>query len=477
MAETTVYNVLAKFSSSGINALRSSIRGIETASNGAAKGMGALNRLAAGFVAFKAFGMIKSALIDANSEVDQLQLGMSTMISMNLALPFERAEKVSGRLFSQFEEDAKKSTATTRDFIEMANGITGAVTGSGGSMSDVRDLTKGAVTASKAFGARADVASLDITQAVMGNASARDRFARMIIEPYMTLAEFNKKKDYERVEFLKKALNSPAIQAAAKKQGESFAGQVSTLKDNLEIALRKVGLPLMKAMSKELQKWNAWLDKHPKTIESIARKVGGFLKSVFTFVVDAARITADSLGTIVGFVGGGNVAGVGAFALLGAAAMGLLGPFAALAAAIAVVVAAVQAIKHPGKALGMIGKAGEWGAERVRGMFGRQDSSWLNNAMATAQAARFRQEAPGMAIEALRGIGSFARDIFGVDDMNFSRKKRNVAGGSAPKVNVTINKIEVTDDDPDRFVHQLVGTFARMAESPSQARSIGMGAF
>lgn len=36
-----------------------------------------------------------------------------------------------------------------------------------------------------------------------------------------------------------------------------------------------------------------------------------------------------------------------------------------------------------------------------------------------------------------------------------------------PKINVTINRIEVATDDPDRFVMRMVGAFRNAAKNPS----------
>lgn len=44
-------------------------------------------------------------------------------------------------------------------------------------------------------------------------------------------------------------------------------------------------------------------------------------------------------------------------------------------------------------------------------------------------------------------------------------------------VNVTIQKIEVASDDPDRFVHGVVSAAEQIANNPTQAQSVIVGGF
>lgn len=50
-------------------------------------------------------------------------------------------------------------------------------------MAELRDITAGATVAAKAFGIEAEVAALDIEQALAGNLTKEERFSRALREP------------------------------------------------------------------------------------------------------------------------------------------------------------------------------------------------------------------------------------------------------------------------------------------------------
>jgi hypothetical protein len=68
----------------------------------------------------------------------------------------------------------------------------------------------------------------------------------------------------------------------------SFTGVTSTLKDKLQIALGKVGLPLFQAITQTVADINAWLERNADTIERIGKAVGGALATGFGVVKDLA---------------------------------------------------------------------------------------------------------------------------------------------------------------------------------------------
>lgn len=227
----------------------------------------------------------KRALIDFNSEVDQMKIGMTTIMNMQLKKPWAEASKSADGLFTKFQEMAKKSPATTRDFMIMANALTPVIASLGGGTDKIANITQGAVIAGLATGTRADVASLDVKQMLMGNVTERDMMAQQLISAKgMSKESFNDMDVAARASMVEEMLQDPALLRAADEFGKSFAGQVSTFKDQLQIALGTVGKPLMSALSAEVSRWNQWIEKHPRTIAAISAKIGGMLKSSFQFI-------------------------------------------------------------------------------------------------------------------------------------------------------------------------------------------------
>lgn len=196
-----------------------------------------------------------------------------------------RNQKRANFLVQRFQKDAKSSVGTTKDFVDMGSLLTGPLSRAGASMEDIADVTKGAVIASRAFGIEADVAARDIEQALAGTLGQKDRFARALLEPMgITTKEWNKmvrESPGKAAAALKGAFEQPAIQKMADEQKNSWAGVTSTLEDNLQRAFAKVGLPLMKRMTAEIQKITQWFEENPEKVNAIAEKLAKGLVSAF----------------------------------------------------------------------------------------------------------------------------------------------------------------------------------------------------
>jgi hypothetical protein len=231
----------------------------------------------------------KSALLDFNSEIDQMKIGLTAIGQMQLKLPFEKARVEADKLFKVFQEMAKKSPATTKDFMEMGSALAPTIALMGGGTDKIAKLSQGGVLASQAFGERSDVIARDIKQMLMGQVTAKDNTALQLLGSRGLDAEkFNAMSGGKRASLVESMLQDPALLKAADQMGESFAGQVSTFKDQLQMAIGTVGLPLMKSLTAEVKRWNTWIEKHPRTIKEWATSFGNGLKSAFETVKSVA---------------------------------------------------------------------------------------------------------------------------------------------------------------------------------------------
>lgn len=244
-------------------------------------------KLAAG-----AFGLheAKRAFIDFNSDMEQAKLTMAGLVSSMRGGTLQDSLKDANRLVDQLQLRSKSTVLTTEELVHMAQSITEPVMQAGGNMKTLEDFTVGAAVAAKALGANADYASIEITEALQGNWTKRARFMNMLMGPSgMDQHTFNHLSAGQRFSAVSSALNAPWIKNLAAAQHDSFAGVTSTLKDNIQIALGKVGLPLFKAITKEIGSWNEWFDKHPKEIEDVARQVTALLMGGFGVVKDVMQ--------------------------------------------------------------------------------------------------------------------------------------------------------------------------------------------
>lgn len=576
------------------------LKGIGGAADKAARSTGGLRDqlklMAATAVGFGGLALGKKLLVDFNSQMDSMRIGMQTVLSMQLKKPFAEARGEVEGLFSAFQEMSKKSPATTADFANMANNISGAVLSAGGSLEDLKRITQGAVVGASAFGIEAGMAGLDIKQMLSGNVGGKDYLAQQLLSSQgISQDEYNEKAKADKkfaLDFLKKALGSSQVLDAADAMGESFSGVMSTFKDQIEITFGKVGLPLMKAITAEVKSWNAWIEKNEDKIATFAKQAGGALRDGFGFLRDAAAYLVENRETLLTLakafavfagvkVAGGMLGGLagalgtmarkakdvgGALETLstgaGGAKSGLLGLanalggpaglvflVGALAAAITGIVTwwrnekrqeqerrdksrnlkeatfgvfdnerRRRSIDERMAALKRNAKAGEnWAtSDEFRSLtMAKNDLAWRDKAaLKEALGPLMSQgivtiEGEGHkaqikfnenAVTLQRTVdGEAASRITMVQDALERERKRNAmfdydiwkernpladpyaADGKAaaevpsptrPEINVKINKIEVTSDDPDRFVLGLARSFEEVGRHPTSAQSI-----
>lgn len=287
MGASTIYDVKVKYSmddkaSSGMKSLASHT---DKAASSAMTLHGAL--AAVGGIAALHFG--KELLVDFNSEMDKLKIGMTTVMQMNMHMPFEKASAAADKLFFTFQDMAKKSPLMTKDFMEMASAIAPAVSMAGGGVGKLQKMTAGALTAGLAFNVRPDQMAMDIQEMLAGNVRLTSRTARQLLASKgLDHKEFNAKSGVERAGITESILGDPALIKASERAAHTFAGEVSTVKDNLQIAFGEVGLPLMHAMTEEVQRWNQWIEKHPKLIKEWVTSFAATIKNGFDFLKDVA---------------------------------------------------------------------------------------------------------------------------------------------------------------------------------------------
>lgn len=320
MATSTIYDVILRYSLQD-RATRGTERlGRATQQAARSAGMldGAMSKIAA--VGAGIFGAREAgkALIGFNSDLEQARVQMAGLMELNLGGEWAQNMGYANRLVSDFQTIAKQSVGTTKDFVDMSAMIVRPITAAGASMDDLRDMTKGATIAARAFNIESGEAARDIEQALMGNLTKRERFARAILEPAgFTTEKYNALSAKGRLDALSAALRGPAVQDMAKAQEKSWAGMTSTLEDNLQMALGKVGLPLMRQISSEVERWNHWIDDNSVKMGQMGRSLSeglssGFdvIKTVATFIYDNSSLLLTVAKAWAGLRIGSKIAGV-----------------------------------------------------------------------------------------------------------------------------------------------------------------------
>ena len=287
MSETTTYIVRTKYEVQGAGQATKEVDGVGRAADRAARSGGQLKATLLGMFgaagAVGGFALAKKTLIDFNANLEGSKQTMAGLLMMNTGRTFETNFEQANSLVDRFLIRAKETSATMSELSAMGRDVTAAV-------------TAGATVAAKALGREQGDAAREIGQMIGGRVESVDVFGRQLLRSigFADYQKFNKLAESERLKLTEKALDQPALKAMAKAQSESFAGVTSTLEDNLQIALGKVGLPLMKEITAEVKQWNAWIDQHPEKIASLVKDVGKGLVDGFRAVKDAVMWISDN---------------------------------------------------------------------------------------------------------------------------------------------------------------------------------------
>lgn len=298
MANSTIYDIRLKYTAD--DSATRKVNALAGATERASRSAFDLNRLLMGIGVGSAFFAGKRLLIDYNNQIQKMKIGMGTVISMQMKKPFTEARREADILVSRLQQVAKKSPATTENFVQMANQIAPMVAMMGGGIDKIEKLATGGMTAALATGTRQDIAGLDIKQMLAGTVTQRDMLANQLIAAKgMSQDDFNKMSAVDRAKFTESALEDPALKKAADEFGESFAGVTSTFKDQMQIAFGEVGLPLMKDITKEVKTWNVWIEKNPAKIADFGRKLTATLHKGFEFVKSVADFFVKNSDTLI----------------------------------------------------------------------------------------------------------------------------------------------------------------------------------
>lgn len=592
MSATTTYDVLLRYrvgneATNEAAKLHDQLGKAHHSAEGLGHVLGHIGVLAGGV--FGIHGAWES-LVKFNAEVENAKISLTAMMQGGFGGSFQWARGQAEAMYSEFQKFSQKTPMTTQEMLEFGRGVAMATQQAGGSIADIVNVTEQGAIAAKAYGFEAALASREISEMLQGNIRATEPFTKALAGAgHKSLEELRAMTAAQRLEFLKTTLNSPALKDAVSSMSQSFSGVTSTLVDKLQILMGKIGLPLFKAITAEVSRWNEWIDKNDVKISHFADTVAHGLvdafstvKSVFSFIYEHADLfiaigktwaavkvggmLGGSLGGLIGG-GGGNLGkalavGIGAYELgkamgldnlgknLGASFADLTGRSTKYDAMLEQVTNSMsvleQATKDAATRMGGEGNAASLqggidftqrriealqaaakeGSESFSDLFGmtrkalaaagitedevRQAGGFqklLNREQARNDANVGRRDAAALEtvgfMELLErsSLTEYQRqtlnemkaqnEIFGYINNHLARGvpidvKEIVAllrGNTAdpegthkniaekPKVNVTIHRIEVASDDPDRFVFSMINSFRDAAKNPSSALS------
>lgn len=294
MAGTTIYDLNIRLlmqdqATKKVTSFGDSLRKFSQSSSGATSMILGLGTALVGVFGARAG---YNSLIKFNADLEQSKTTIAGMLNLTQGGEWNASWEKSVDLVGKLQIRARDSLGTTEEMVQMASMLTRPILAAGLGMADLEDISAKAVGTAAAFGQAADVAARDIEQALMGTFSARDMYARKLLEPLGYLGEegrrrFNQLTARQRAEQLKLAFANPAIARMMAAQGKTFQGVFSTLQDNLQMTFGKVGLPLFTAITKQIGTWNGWIMDNQRNIARWGKQFSGYLIDGFSAVKGA----------------------------------------------------------------------------------------------------------------------------------------------------------------------------------------------
>jgi len=339
MSGETTYNVNIKYQvdnradRTGTNELKADVKALDRTNKDAAHSFGLLGAAAAAGLAL-GLHEAKKSLIDFNANVQNAKIGLSAMLQGNLGGTWEHATENANKLYMEFQRFSTETPVTTQEIMNFGKAVAVMTFQAGGSIKDMTTITEKGVIAAKAFGYESAYTALEISEMLAGNVSVRMMFAKQMLGmAHVSMEEFRKMGAGERLKLVKTTLDSEAMKNAQREFSTSWTGVTTTLEDKLQIGLGAVGMPLFKAATAEIQRWNTWLAANEVKVAHIAHSLGDGIAKGFSVMKDAIGFLIEhrealmTMGKIwlavkvAGVLGGSSVAGGTNLASRGSALM------------------------------------------------------------------------------------------------------------------------------------------------------------
>ncbi len=248
--------------------------------------------------------------IGFNSAVEQTKIKLSTMIGSDFQVSWKRASDVAGEMYEKFEKFESLAPVDAKEMAAFAQTVSTSVFAAGGNIENLTKIAEEGSVAAKALGFDAQRGAMELNRMLSGQVGNRSQMAKMLLGSMgLDAAAWKKLKEPERLEKLEGALGSGTMKSAAESMKGSFQGSMAMFKNTLEQTAGAVGLPLFKAITKEVVSWNKWIEANPEKIAEITGKLTNGIKEVMSmmrdigsFLMPIIKEAMSAIGTVMTFV-------------------------------------------------------------------------------------------------------------------------------------------------------------------------------
>lgn len=305
MANETTYAVNVRYTvdnrggRQATRELNDDVRKLEASATSANTSFGMLGTAIAVGVGF-ALHKAEDAFIGFNNRVESSKISLAAMVQGFKGGDWDAAQDRAARMYDEFQKFSVQTPVTTQDIMTFGKAVGSATFAAGGSIKDLTAITEQGVISAKAYGYESGLASLQISEMLMGNVNSRMVFVKTLLGlAKMTEEEFKKLGGEQRIKVVRGILEGESMKNARDALGESFEGVSSTFKDKLQIAFGGAGKELFDNVKRQFREANAWIDANQVKIDHLGRSLGEGLASGFGVVKDAVGLLVAHADTIM----------------------------------------------------------------------------------------------------------------------------------------------------------------------------------
>lgn len=263
------------------------------------------------FLLFEGAEKAKEAFIGFNAEVQTAKTQLQAVLGVNFKQSWETAGNAAEDFYDRFEGFAEEFPVSATEMAGNVRELSVAVAEAGGNMEDLLTITERGAIAQRVFG----LETRQLMMALEGHVSARTPGGMALLNAVgMSPEQWRKLTKESRLALTKQALESDVITKGGQEFAQSFAGQAAILKDRLEVAAGKVGLPLFQALNRELKGWNEWLTRNSERVSEISAKIASGLVTGFGYLKDVASFLYDHSGVLIKIAEAWALVKIGGFA-------------------------------------------------------------------------------------------------------------------------------------------------------------------
>jgi len=260
-------------------------------------------------------GRLTRGMLGFNVQIQEAQFGLATLFNARAGMEMTSSLRLARTEINALRKDAARGVGEFEHYRQAYQMTLAPITTAGGTLADVRRLTRQALAAGFAMEGQhgMGIIPLDLVQALTVGAGERTTrtLSNILRSAGQSIEQFNAAPIAKRMELLTEAFGkfAPGVEL----MGSGWTAQMDTLKDQLRFIGLTATEPLFERWTEHLRGVNRWLEKNADRIQQLAEHWGVKLLRVWEHLVDHAATYA----AIVAGAGLGRVAFTGGMAVGG----------------------------------------------------------------------------------------------------------------------------------------------------------------